>query len=46
MQRLLFWVAVIVLLPHLLRLIQWLLTAAFKLFLWLFVIGLLLKLIS
>jgi hypothetical protein len=44
MQRLLFWVAVIVLLPHLLRFIHWLLTAAFKLFLYLFVIGLLLKL--
>lgn len=44
MHRLLFWVAVIVLLPHLLRFIQWLLTAAFKLFLWLFVLGLLIKL--
>lgn len=44
MQRLLFWIAVIVLLPHLLRFVQWLLTAAFKLFLCLFVLGLLLKL--
>ena len=44
MQRLLFWLAVIVLLPHLLRFIQWLLTAAFNLLLWLFVLGLLLKL--
>lgn len=44
MQRLLFWVAVIVLLPHLLRFVQWLLTAAFKLLLWLFVLGLLIKL--
>lgn len=44
MQRLLFWVAVIVLLPHVLRFIQWLLTATFKLVLWLFVLGLLLKL--
>ena len=39
MQRLLFWVAVIVLLPHLLRFVQWLLSAAFKLLLWLFVLG-------
>lgn len=44
MPRLLFWVAVIVLLPHVLRFVQWLLTAAFKLFLWLFVLGMLLKL--
>jgi hypothetical protein len=44
MQRLLFWVAVIVLLPHMLRFVQWLLTAVFKLLLWLFVLGLLLKL--
>lgn len=44
MQRLLFWVAVIVLLPHLLRFVQWLLTAAIKLLLWLSVLGLLLKL--
>jgi hypothetical protein len=46
MQRLLFWVAVIVLLPHLLRFIQWLLTAAFKLFLYLLALGLLLKLFA
>lgn len=44
MQRLLFWVAVIVLLPHLLRFVQWLLTAAFKLFVYLVALGLLLKL--
>jgi len=44
MQRFLFWLAVIVLLPHLLRFIQWLLTAAFKLLLWLFVLGLLIRL--
>ena len=44
MQRLLFWVAVIVLLPHVLRFVQWLLTTAFKLLLWLFVLGLLIKL--
>jgi len=43
-QRLLFWIAVVVLLPHLLRFVQWLLTAAFKLLLWLFMLGLLLKL--
>lgn len=46
MQRLLFWVAVIVLLPHLLRFVHWLLTAAFKLLLWLFVLGLILKLLQ
>lgn len=46
MQRLLFWVAVIVLLPHLLRFVQWLFTAAFKLFLYLFALGLLLKLFA
>ena len=44
MQRLLFWLGVIVLVPHLLRFVQWLLTAMFKLLLWLFVLGLLLKL--
>jgi hypothetical protein len=44
-QHILFWLVALMLLPDLLRFLRWLLVAAFKLFLYFVVVGLLLNLV-